>query len=551
MIERIIGIAFLVPLLLIATMSSAQQLNLIAPSTFIPSTPLPMVVEATTGSDLDRFYTQNLSFNVSGGQLSDPLKVKKGRGMINVLAGTGNSMEISGNGISRTVSSNLNSALFHDGLLTGDQTWNSGSVHHITGDLHIPSGASLLVESGCWILLDSAVNIAVDGSLVIQGTASDPVTLVPSSQNNGWGGISANGGTVNLSYCLITGAGGDASLAYGHSNSQAVAKSNFGEMTLNRCFIFDCFGKGIGAENGTIFFMNGAIARCDMGGEFVASYSQIRSSHITDIPNDDGIFQDDDNDGLYFSGAPSGNTNPSIVDSCVVLTGKDDGIDHNNGIIEVKNSWIEDFENEGVAASNGNSVLVYNTLLKDCEQGIEAGYGSPTVTVDHCVMINCDYGLRFGDWYTSGCTGSIVCTNSITTNNTDNIYNFDMLTNGPVANAIDISYSITNDVEYDSETGCVTGAPDFTSEYLLQAGSVGISGANDGSNMGLVGSISTAIDELEMTTGKLISVDIYNLNGALVKSVDPTDLLPLKSGIYIRVELYERSIRSKKLVVIK
>lgn len=218
-------------------------------------------------------------------------------------------------------------------------------------------------------------------------------------------------GTANLHFGLFNSGGNDASLAYGHSGSQATIKSDGGNVRLNNCFIFDCQGKGIGAQNGFLEFVDGGISRCDMGGEFAGSRGIILGSHILDIPNNDGIFQDDDNDAFYFSGV----NDTSVVDSCVFMQGKDDAMDHNGAILGVKNCWIEGFENEGIAASNQNSVTVFNLLFKHCKLGIETGYSSPSVTVNHCVLVENEYGLRFGDWYDWGCSGSI-CTNSIMVN---------------------------------------------------------------------------------------------------------------------------------------
>ena len=135
---------------------------------------------------------------------------------------------------------------------------------------------------------------------------------------------------------------------------------------------------------------------------------------------------------------------------------------------------------------NTNNLTVFNTLIKDCEQGIEAGYGEPQVNIDHCVMINNSIGLRFGDSYDWGCGGLITATNSILFDNDDNILNYDILTQGPVAGAILISYSMTNDPDYNNFIGCISGIPLFDSNYLLLPGSPGIGMASNGGNLGLI-----------------------------------------------------------------
>jgi hypothetical protein len=451
---------------------------------------------------------------------------------------------------------NTDPVAMHSGILNGNQTWSANSVHVISSHLTVPYGDTLQIEEGCWVLIDSAVNILVEGHVKVLGTAASPVVFT-ANNNAGWGGLICSSGTANLQLTICNNGGNDASLAYGHSDSQATIKSDGGNVRLSNCFIFDCQGKGVGAQNGFLEFVDGGISRCDMGGEFTGSRGIILGSHILDIPNDDGIFQDDDNDALYFSGANATN-DTSVVDSCVFIQGKDDAIDHNGAILAVRNCWIEGFENEGIAASNQNSVTVFNSLFKHCEQGIEAGYGSPSVTVNHCVMVENDYGLRFGDWYDWGCAGTITCTNSIMVNNSiDNVHNFDLLSNGPIVGAIDLTYGIPNDNEYDAGTGCLVGTPMFTLTYQLEPNSLGVGAASDGLNMGLIPPVITGTAELTMASSETaLSYNIYSVDGKLVKSKSgaaPFSVvgLQLPLGIYVVEEIYLDHRKVKKVAVIQ
>ncbi len=535
----------------------AQQLQPLAPATFVPGTVFPLAVEARDNGAIDLFHSEQITLSISGGTMDNSLiEIKKARGMARIVAGSDDTLRITGQGMALSLAPNPDQPILHSGTIAESEIWPSGTVHHIISELAVDAGDTLTIESGCWVLLDSAVNITVDGNLAVHGTSQEPVVFVQSDTAFGWGGIIADAGTVNLNYALLTGGGADQAHAYLHSNSQATVKSNGGTVTLDRCFIFDCPGKGIGAEDGVFTFSDGAISRCDMGGEFASSHVRVRGSHILDIPNDDGLFQDDDNDGLYISGVHATITDASMIDSCVFIAGKDDGIDHNGAVLEVHSSWIEGFEHEGVAASNSNSVLVYNTLVKDCEQGIEAGYGSPSVTVDHCLLMGNDYGLRFGDWYDWGCSGSVVCTNSIMHLNGDNIHNFDVLTNGPIAGAMDVTYSMTNDSEYDSGDGCLSGSPSLSSAYLLQNGSPGIGAGNDGLDMGLIAPLATSMaDELgNMPSGRPGSIRVFDLQGRMVMNVEGhSPSYPDLPGnrMYIVVSQYGNSVVAHKQVMVK
>jgi hypothetical protein len=161
----------------------------------------------------------------------------------------------------------------------------------------------------------------------------------------------------------------------------------------------------------------------------------------------------------------------------------------------VSDCWIEGFLHEGVAASEGEYVSVYNTIIKGCEQGIEAGYGSPAVTADHCVIIDNDVGLRFGDSYDVGCSGKLIVTNTIACNNGDNVYNYDIKTGAAVPEGISISYSLVNDEAYDHLQNCIIGIPEFDENWYLCENSVGIRQGTENSNLGLIRHQDTVVTE--------------------------------------------------------
>ena len=71
----------------------------------------------------------------------------------------------------------------------------------------------------------------------------------------------------------------------------------------------------------------------------------------------------------------------------------------------MSNCWIEDFAHEGIAASGGDTLRIFNTLALNNDQGFEAGYteyeypDGPHVFIDHSVAVGNNVGLRIGDEY--------------------------------------------------------------------------------------------------------------------------------------------------------
>ncbi len=59
-----------------------------------------------------------------------------------------------------------------------------------------------------------------------------------------------------------------------------------------------------------------------------------------------------------------------MIDGTVFSGGADDGLDHNDAFVEVRNGWFENFVHEGLAGSVGRELWVVDTVVTGCGQGI-------------------------------------------------------------------------------------------------------------------------------------------------------------------------------------
>ncbi len=383
--------------------------------------------------------------------------------------------------IDNFTSRELSGVLSHSDLI-----WDSTEVIHITDNLTIPVGCRLRIEPGTIVELGENASVLVEGSVSCTGTRKNPVIFTSDSLGLPWGEIYHRNSANYYSYTFFTNGGGDDSRPFGHSESQPVVSGTDCEVFLDHAFIIDNPGKAFGFTRSEVHLDSCLISRCDTGGEFRMTIAKIKNCYFMDIPNDDGVEIDDDNDGLYLVLPWNDGDSPSILENCVFMEGKDDGIDHNGANVVIKNCVVDGFDNEGIATSNRNTVQIVSTLVTNCEQGIEAGYGLPQVSIDHCLLINNETGIRFGDWYNRECDGFITITNTISVNNSlHNVWNHVVLEGGPEQDAITISYSLVNEEEYNREEGCITGNPEFTLDYLLTDDSPGKNAASDSSDIGL------------------------------------------------------------------
>jgi len=342
--------------------------------------------------------------------------------------------------------------------ISRDLSWDSLEVIEVFRSIIVPAGSELKIYEGVIVFLHAGVNIEVSGRLTILGKREKPVVFLCDDPFGSWGGIYLNGGTADISECLITGGGGDDSRVFGHSQSQPVIGGKNAVITARHLALVNNKGKAFGLENAEVTLTKSLIQRCDTGGEFAGCKVTIDGCWFLEMPNNDAIAVDDDNDALYFNSSRGADT--SYVRNSYFVRGKDDAIDHNGALLVVSNCLIDGFDNEGLAGSNTRHVRVENCYIANCEQGIEAGYGSPQVEVNHCTIRLCDTGLRFGDWYNWGCNGKLTVRNTISIDNRlHNVWNHDVLTNAAVVGAIDLTYSIVNDTTYNSGVGCITGTP--------------------------------------------------------------------------------------------
>ncbi len=469
-----------------------NTVNIIAPPHIQPGQQFPVVVYACSadGNIEDSFNDGKTLLFQSAETVQVPLAFNKGVAYVSTSLNAETTWDISVENIhgSSVVSTETSlSELVHTGEISqAGETWSASKLHVIEGTVIVPENAELVIEPGALIQVLNTSSFIVHGAIRVVGTEQEPVLITSENHEAPWGGIEVRNGTGDFTYCFFTGGGGDRNKTFGHSNSQPVVYAENAELVLKNCYLLNNTGKGLGGVESVISVDSSIIAHCDTGGEFKRGTTHISSSYVLNIPNDDGILDDDDNDGLYFNGVLPGSDQPSVLEDSVIISIKDDGIDHNGARLNVTNCWIEKCDNGGVAASNTNYVKINNTVLRYCGQGIEAGYGAPQVLVDHCVFVDNVIGLRFGDEYDHGCEGSMTVANTICHGNGDNIHNYDNKLGGPVENAIVITYSLTNDEEYDSEPFCLSGVPLFDVNYHLMPLSPGVGAGMSGSDMGLV-----------------------------------------------------------------
>lgn len=362
--------------------------------------------------------------------------------------------------------------------------WNETSDIHLTADVLVSLESTLTIAAGTRILVDERVSLIVHGGVVAEGTAANPI-VVTRAGSEPWGGLRV-GAFARLDHVWFLAGGGDRSRAFGHSASQPVIFAEGGSLEMTGGGVIDSPGKALGADGAEVTLTDVLVSRCDTGGQMNDSRVTIRSSHFLEMPDSDGIADDDDNDGIYLEGVftRAGRELSSLIEDTVFAAGEDDAIDHNGALLTVERAWIEGFAHEGLAASGSGEVTIQGSVIRYCGQGIEAGYGSPAVRVEHSLVTGCGSGLRYGDEYDWAVEGTLDVTGTIAVGNVRNVYDWVDAQGGPSDGAVTITCSFVDDPAWNDEGGNLAGVPTWDTNGCLEPDSPGSGAACDGTDVG-------------------------------------------------------------------
>jgi hypothetical protein len=311
-----------------------------------------------------------------------------------------------------------------EGNLSGDLHIGADTYVRVSGDLTIPAGVSLSIDSGAFIAVDKAVNIYCEGALLIHGTAGRPVTFTCSEAGSHWGGFigRGSGNRMEASHTIFSYSGfhtgGD--FSYGHANRQALVYNENGVLRFDHCYFIDQAGQVFYPVSSTLELTYCLVQRAMTSGQLNSSEVAIDHTVFTDFPDDSYEYRDEDNDALYLM-----ECNATIT-HCLFMFAKDDGLDSGGsggGTVTVLHSRFEVIFHEGAALSSAGGVTK-NHFFKDCTfnncgQGLELGYSSSNhlVTVDSCQFTKNGIGIRYGDNYGEPVRGTLRVSNSISIQN--------------------------------------------------------------------------------------------------------------------------------------
>lgn len=231
------------------------------------------------------------------------------------------------------------------------------SPHFIVSDLSITNQDTILVEAGAILILAAGVDIVTNGVILMNGTAEEPVSILPEIEGIGWGIIEINspGKTSYLTYTNIV---------------DGIILSDSCHMILEHVTLTN--NQDLSWEHSILFVKN-------------ASASIVNSS----------IFGNEGCEGLQIL-----NSESVLVKDCYFSYIPDavEFINVNGAVI--RGNWFENIPDDAIDMNNcSNTIIDSNTIIHVIDRGLELGsenFGnSENILVNRNVIIGCNEGVIF------------------------------------------------------------------------------------------------------------------------------------------------------------
>ncbi len=293
-------------------------------------------------------------------------------------------------------------------LPSGETVW-SGLVR-LSGNVTVPADATLRLAAGTIVLIDgnaipgssAGTDLIINGRLLSEGTAAQPVTLTCSDAAHRWGELWFNNaaGSSLLQHTRIT--QGGRSPGRGHTGKGPLVRLTGSTVTFEDCSLGDSPAKAIYTTGlSSLTLRRTLIARTITGPELEDGTSLlIEDSNIQEIlphyrESDDPA--PDDEDCLYVHNT---SRNPIVVRRSVLARCGDDLIDGLGGPLTVEDSILREGWDKGISLLN-NDLTISRTQIVDCDKAIAVKANTVAtynVSADHVTIISEDHDTSLSPW---------------------------------------------------------------------------------------------------------------------------------------------------------
>jgi parallel beta-helix repeat protein len=304
------------------------------------------------------------------------------------------------------------SSTFTGGTIATNVSWEkSMGIIHLTNDLIVPPGETLAIAAGTVILVPEGVSVRLtDSSLIVVGSANDPVYFLPENGRTVWGGLVASGTNASLSLRYTETIAGFIELLEGASG------------TIEDSYLHDYEVESPAIVH-TLRAASLVMRRCHIA-RYYEVLSQLALNQIEDCLCE---YQASGGDGIDFDGAMPG----SFIRRCTIRHGKFDNIDaldmgefsleEPSQGVRIEDCLLYDFVDKGISIGIAKDLVAHNCLIYSTGIGI-AVKDSSTATLYNNTVTASGYGFRLYEKTPAQGGGHGVTYNNILWANTTNIF---------------------------------------------------------------------------------------------------------------------------------
>lgn len=404
------------------------DIKLFYPKNVTSNLKIPIVLYTLVDNEI---YPNYSSFNLN----NTNARIKRGVGSILYETQSNSNFQIDLN--NKSVSGSVNFIEYADRItisdtISDDVCIEANSLLYFSNNVFVKPGVTIEIKEGSLVLINEGVTIYNEGSFIVNGKKHNPVFFTSNNSSEFWGGFVSVGDSSNIevtnAFFSFSGYHENGEFNLGHGGCQALFQLINSNLSLNNSFCINNKGQIFFTEFSELQISNTLIQKCKTGGQLNNTVGTIDNCIFTDFPDDNDLFQDNDNDALYISE----NCDLNISNS-VFMYAKDDGLDSGSadgGNIVINNCVFESCFHEGAALSSYNGRAkrheFNNCIFSNCGQGLELGFSdkSHQVFVNQCVFKNNYVGIRYGDNYSwSDPRGTLYVNNSLSINNHLDVWN--------------------------------------------------------------------------------------------------------------------------------
>ncbi|MDB4438417.1 lamin tail domain-containing protein [bacterium] len=267
--------------------------------------------------------------------------------------------------------------------ISSDARWTlSDSPVSVAEAVTIRPGATLTIDAGVMVMLAEDAAILVEGSLLANGTANEPIVFTRATGSNAWPGIEFSGARV---WNTFSSRSVFEFCRFEHISNEVALQAWEVDLEFSNCVFETIADTVIRCHDGKIRLTDSLFRDCGEGVNAVRCNANISRNRFYHIRNGaDAIDVDLEYSG---EGLKPANIAQNIIEYC-----SGDGIDLGSSAARISGNLIRRCADKGISLGEGSNARVENNVVLHCAIGIAVKDRSAPVMANNTVA-SCTVGV--------------------------------------------------------------------------------------------------------------------------------------------------------------